>query len=49
MRATLLAVFSVALAAQVPSLPPLRQQAAMEQEWLRLRLERNLPALMRPP
>lgn len=35
------------LAAQVPSLPPLRQQAAMQQEWLRLRLERHLPALMR--
>jgi Xaa-Pro aminopeptidase len=39
--------FSVALAAQVPTLPPLRVQAEMQQEWLRLRLERHLPALMR--
>lgn len=28
-------------------LPPLREQAAMQQEWLRLRLERHLPTLMR--
>src|SRR5580658_10309255 len=48
MGATFLAVlFSFALAAQVPTLPPLRQQAEMQQEWLRLRLERHLPALMR--
>jgi Xaa-Pro aminopeptidase len=48
MRAPFLAVlFSFALAAQVPTLPPLRQQAEMQQEWLRLRLERHLPALMR--
>jgi Xaa-Pro aminopeptidase len=48
MGATFLAVlFSCALAAQVPSLPPLRQQAEMQQEWLRLRLERHLPVLMR--
>jgi len=40
-------LFPLVLAAQVPSLPPLRQQAAMQQEWLRLRLERHLPALMR--
>lgn len=40
-------LFSFMLAAQVPSLPPLRQQAAMQQEWLRLRLERHLPPLMR--
>jgi len=39
--------FSVALAAQVPTLPPLREQAEIQQEWLRLRLERHLPALMR--
>jgi Xaa-Pro aminopeptidase len=45
--AYLAALFSTALAAQVPSLPPLRQQAAIQQEWLRLRLERQLPALMR--
>ena len=30
-----------------PKLPPLREQAALQQEWLRLRLERHLPALMR--
>ena len=35
------------LVAQVPNLPPLRQQAEVQQEWLRLRLERNLPLLMR--
>ncbi|MBV8820964.1 MAG: aminopeptidase P family protein [Acidobacteriaceae bacterium] len=35
------------LQAQVPKLPPLRQQAEIQQEWLRLRLERNLPVLMR--
>lgn len=28
-------------------LPSLREQAAVQQEWLRLRLERHLPALMR--
>jgi Xaa-Pro aminopeptidase len=28
-------------------LPPLREQAKIQQEWLRLRLERVLPALMR--
>jgi Xaa-Pro aminopeptidase len=38
---------SLALAAEVPTLPPLRKQAEIQQEWLRLRLERNLPALMR--
>src|SRR5579872_5613501 len=48
MRIRLLAgAFSIALAAQVPTLPPLREQARIQQEWLRLRLERNLPALMR--
>lgn len=30
-----------------PTLPPLRQQAEIQQEWLRLRLDRHLPALMR--
>ena len=29
------------------SLPPMRQQEAMRQEWLKIRLERVLPALMR--
>src|SRR5882724_12871606 len=48
MRTLLAAVLlEAALTAQVPSLPPLRQQAEMQQEWLRLRLERNLPILMR--
>lgn len=41
------ALLAVSLSAQVPSLPPLRQQADLQQEWLRLRLERHLPALMR--
>jgi hypothetical protein len=35
------------LAAQPYRLPPLREQAAIQQEWLRLRLERVLPPLMR--
>jgi len=48
MGATFHAVLlSLIVAAQVPALPPLRQQAEMQQEWLRLRLERNLPVLMR--
>src|SRR5271167_4768241 len=47
MGARFLAVFfPFVLAAQVPTLPPLRQQAAIQQEWLRLRLERHLPVLM---
>ena len=29
------------------AMPTLREQAALRQEWLRLRLERNLPAVMR--
>jgi Xaa-Pro aminopeptidase len=34
--------------AQVPkALPPLREQADIQQEWLKLRLERVLPVLMR--
>ena len=40
-------IFSGALAAQNLTLPPLRQQAEIQQEWLRLRLERHLPVLMR--
>jgi hypothetical protein len=35
------------LRAEVPRLPVLREQAEMEQQWLKLRLERNLPPLMR--
>lgn len=36
-----------AAAAMPPKLPPLREQDAIRQEWLKLRLERFLPALMR--
>jgi Xaa-Pro aminopeptidase len=42
-----LLAFTSLLAAQAPTLPPLRKQAEIQQEWLRLRLERHLPALMR--
>lgn len=39
---------SVAASAQTPKpLPPLREQAEVEQQWLKLRLERVLPKLMR--
>lgn len=34
-------------AAMPPRLPPLREQDAIRQEWLKLRLERVLPTLMR--
>jgi Xaa-Pro aminopeptidase len=48
MRTSLLTLLiTTSLAAQVPTLPPLRQQAEIQQEWLRLRLERHLPTLMR--
>ena len=40
-------ILSSALSAQTPALPPLRKQAEIQQEWLKLRLERHLPALMR--
>ena len=40
-------IVSAALCAQTPTLPPLRKQAEIQQEWLKLRLERHLPALMR--
>ena len=46
-RAFLAICLANAVFAEAPSLPPLREQARMQQEWLRLRLERNLPALMR--
>ncbi len=37
-----------AFAVETPSpVPPLRQQADIQQQWLKLRLERNLPMLMR--
>jgi len=44
----LLGMHATPLAAQAPkSLPKLREQAAIQQEWLKLRLERALPTLMR--
>src|SRR6266496_5488387 len=45
----LVACFSIGIsfAAETPPLPPLREQAEIQQQWLKLRLERNLPALMR--
>jgi Xaa-Pro aminopeptidase len=43
-----LIVSTTTLIAQSPGpLPPLREQAAIQQEWLKLRLERVLPELMR--
>ncbi len=45
--ATILFLLAQSVLAQGPTLPPLRQQAAIQQEWLKLRLERHLPALMR--
>ncbi|HNR39149.1 MAG TPA: M24 family metallopeptidase [Acidobacteriota bacterium] len=52
-----LAVLGIVLAAEAnpttagadptTALPTLREQAALRQEWLRLRLERNLPSVMR--
>ena len=44
---TLVLLSLVLLRAEVPRLPPLREQAEIEQQWLQLRLERNLPPLMR--
>jgi len=46
--ATLLCSGSLVAAEPAPKpLPPLREQAKIRQEWLKLRLERVLPALMR--
>ena len=43
-----LLAFLQASAQEITSpLPPLREQDAIQQEWLKLRLERVLPALMR--
>src|ERR1700694_1088693 len=48
MRAAIVAfLLPITLVAEVPSLPPLREQARIQQEWLRLRLERHVPVLMR--
>jgi len=46
-RAFLVILLTTAAVGEVPTLPPLREQARIQQEWLRLRLERNLPVLMR--
>ncbi|MGD0303180.1 MAG: M24 family metallopeptidase [Bryobacteraceae bacterium] len=46
-RAFLVIFLSTVVFGEVPALPPLRDQARIQQEWLRLRLERNLPVLMR--
>jgi Xaa-Pro aminopeptidase len=44
----LLGAQATSLLAQAPKpLPPLREQATIQQEWLKLRLERVLPTLMR--
>ena len=48
MRRALIAILlSTSIFAEVPTLPALREQARIQQEWLRLRLDRNLPVLMR--
>jgi Xaa-Pro aminopeptidase len=47
-RLCLLLFFVAAAAGQTTSpLPPVREQAAIQQEWLKLRLERILPPLLR--
>jgi Metallopeptidase family M24 len=48
MRSAFIASFlSFTLLGEIPTLPPLREQAQIQQEWLRLRLERHVPVLMR--
>lgn len=47
LRIALAAFLLTATVAAQPALPPLRQQAEIQQEWLRLRLERHLPVLLR--
>jgi Xaa-Pro aminopeptidase len=42
-----LAVAAGAYSQEFPALPPLREQAVIQQQWLKLRLERVLPSLMR--
>ena len=44
---TLLIALSVYAQDAPKQLPPLREQAEIQQQWLQLRLERNLPKLMR--
>src|SRR5205809_4438739 len=43
----LLAATAAGAAEMPPPLPPLREQDRIRQEWVKLRLERVLPALMR--
>lgn len=45
--AVLAAALGAAAAEMPPPLPPLREQEAVRQEWLKARLERVLPGLMR--
>lgn len=45
--AALLAAGSAAFDGRTKPLPPLREQAEIQQQWLKLRLEKVLPALMR--
>ncbi|HLK18360.1 MAG TPA: M24 family metallopeptidase [Bryobacteraceae bacterium] len=48
MRRALLAILlASSIFAEVPTLPSLREQDRIQQEWLRLRLDRHLPTLMR--
>ena len=47
-RLLILILIACGVWAETPKpLPPLREQAELQQQWLRLRLERHLPALMR--
>lgn len=45
--AVLLIAAAAVFAAEPKALPPLREQASIQQQWLKLRLERVLPPLMR--
>lgn len=45
--ALLFCALTLSAADPILTLPPLRQQADLQQQWLKLRLEQNLPALMR--
>ncbi|MBL8234160.1 MAG: aminopeptidase P family protein [Bryobacterales bacterium] len=47
LAAALLAAVVPVAAAPPLKLPPLREQAAIQQQWLKLRLDRHLPMLMR--
>src|SRR5262245_8950096 len=45
--ATLTTSYSQKIKAPPPKLPTMREQAEIQQQWLKLRLERALPELMR--